>query len=80
VVVASRTLQPPRNTTRILTRLRRAQSSGAVPAASACGLTTHFSRLVRSTGHFEHWLIPSNDHVGSTAWYLLAELGINPYR
>jgi hypothetical protein len=81
VVAAYRALNSFQSATDLLARLRRAQQeSGAIPAASKCRLTTHFWRYIRSTGKDEPWLIPSNQHVGSTSWHLLAELGINPYQ
>lgn len=42
--------------------------SGAIPAASLDGLTTGFD-----------WLYYHRGHVGATAWYLFAKLGVNPY-
>ena len=67
----------------ILARLREAQlkdaaASGAVPAASRCGLTTGFYQSFRS-GKTMPWLYPNWPHVGATAWFIFAALGANPY-
>ena len=42
--------------------------SGAIPAASKDGLTTGFD-----------WRYFHRGHLGATAWYLFAKLGVNPY-
>ncbi len=42
--------------------------NGAIPAASKDRLTTGFD-----------WLYYRRGHVGATAWYALARLGVNPY-
>ena len=54
-------------------------ASGAIPAASVCGLTTGVIKLWRSTGERKPWLYSDQAHIGATAWYLFAMLGKNPY-
>jgi hypothetical protein len=67
----------------ILARLHEAQlrdgiAAGALPAASRCGLTTGFDLPFRS-GRTIPWLYPDWPHIGATAWFIFAALGINPY-
>jgi hypothetical protein len=58
-----------------LSRLRAAQlASGAMPATDRSTLTTGL-RL----GDGSPWLYYRRPHVGATAWFLLAELGVNPF-
>ncbi len=52
------------------------QLSGAMPAASIDGLTTGF---YVNNGRNE-WLYYSREHLGATAWYILAKLKINPFQ
>jgi hypothetical protein len=66
----------------MLERLRVAQlkdtpAVGALPAASRCGLTTGFSRT--RNGKTEPWVYTNWPHIGATAWFILAALGVNPY-
>ena len=66
----------------MLGRLRAAQlkdapAAGALPAASRCGLTTGFSRT--RNGKTEPWLYTNWPHIGATAWFIFAALGVNPY-
>ncbi len=61
----------------IVTAVENAQfASGAIPAASKDGLTTGFylPPPVNSP-----WLYYQRGHVGASAWYLFAKLGVNPY-
>jgi len=51
---------------------------GALPAASRCGLTTGFDQTFRS-GKTVPWLYPDWPHIGATAWFIFAALGVNPY-
>jgi hypothetical protein len=71
----------------ILDRLRETQlryarqdrmGAGALPAASRCGLTTGFDMSFRS-GRTLPWLYPDWPHIGATAWFVFAALGVNPY-
>jgi hypothetical protein len=84
VAAALRWLKRDRDAAPMLARLREAQlkegtaASGAVPAASRCGLTTGFSQSFRS-GKTMPWLYPNWPHVGATAWFIFASLGANPY-
>ena len=53
----------------LLKSIEKAQlSTGAIPAASRDGLTTGFN-----------WQYFHRGHLGATAWYLFAKLGVNPY-
>jgi hypothetical protein len=53
----------------LLKTIKEAQlSAGAIPAASKDGLTTGFD-----------WQYFHRGHLGATAWYLFAKLGVNPY-
>jgi hypothetical protein len=53
----------------LLRTVEKAQlPSGAIPAASKDGLTTGFD-----------WFYFYRGHLGTTAWYLFAKLGVNPY-
>ena len=53
----------------LLKEIEKAQlPSGAVPAASKDELTTGFD-----------WFYFHRGHLGATAWYLFAKLGVNPY-
>lgn len=68
----------------LLERLRGAQLStgpaiGGIPAASKCGLTTGFRKYWWTSGNELPWLYSSNPHIGATAWYTFAALGVNPY-
>jgi hypothetical protein len=67
----------------ILARLRAAQfaggpAGGAVPAASRCGLTTGFYRTYRNGEtlpvRYSDW-----PHIGATAWFIFAMLGVDPF-
>jgi len=59
----------------ILTFLRKSQTpSGAMNAADRKTLTTGFTL---SNG--QPWLYYGRPHVGATAWYILAERGVNPF-
>jgi hypothetical protein len=63
-------------------RLRAAQlkdtpAAGALPAASRCGLTTGFSRILN--GKIVPWVYTNWPHIGATAWFIFAALGANPY-
>jgi hypothetical protein len=48
--------------------------NGAIPAASKDGLTTGFYMPDGSP-----WLYFHRAHIGASAWYLFAKLGVNPY-
>jgi hypothetical protein len=66
----------------MLARLRAAQlkdtsAAGALPAASRCGLTTGFSRTLN--GKTLPWVYTNWPHIGATAWFIFAALGVNPY-
>jgi hypothetical protein len=83
VAAALRWLKRDHEAAPILERLREAQlrdstAAGALPAASRCGLTTGFDLSFRS-GKTIPWLYPDWPHIGATAWFVFAELGINPY-
>ena len=83
VATALRWLKRDQEAAPILARLRNAQlkanvASGALPAASRCGLTTGFDQTFQS-GKTVPWLYPNWPHVGATAWFIFAELGVNPY-
>lgn len=67
----------------MLARLRAAQlkdgsAAGALPAASRCGLTTGFSRSFLN-GKTVPWVYTNWPHIGATAWFTFATLGVNPY-
>jgi hypothetical protein len=67
----------------MLARLAAAQvklgkAAGALPAASRCGLTTGFDRTYRN-GRTVPVLYSNWPHIGATAWFIFAALGINPY-
>jgi hypothetical protein len=49
-----------------------------LPAASRCGLTTGFDQTFQS-GKTVPWLYPDWPHIGATAWFIFAALGVNPY-
>jgi len=54
---------------RLIELIEKAQlPNGAIPAASKDGLTTGFN-----------WFYFHRGHLGATAWYILAKLGVNPY-
>jgi hypothetical protein len=83
VAAALRWLKREQDATPVLARLRNAQlkagaAAGAIPAASRCGLTTGFDMSFRS-GKTVRWLYPSWPHIGATAWFIFAALGVNPY-
>ena len=87
VAAALRWLNRDREAAPILARLRAAQLTtgavtgalfGALPAASRCGLTTGFDQTFRS-GKTVPWLYPNWPHIGATAWFIFAALGVNPY-
>lgn len=62
---------------RMLATIEAAQlESGAVPAASVDGLTTGFKVSVEGN---PDWVYYHRGHVGATAWYVLARLGVNPF-
>ena len=83
VAAALRWLDRDHEAAPILARLRDAQlksggAPGALPAASRCGLTTGFYQTFRS-GKTVPWLYPNWPHIGATAWFIFAALGVNPY-
>ena len=83
LAAALRWLKRDREAMPILARLGEAQlrdaiAAGALPAASRCGLTTGFDLSFRS-GRAIPWLYPDWPHIGATAWFIFAALGINPY-
>ena len=83
VAAALHWLGRDRDAAPVLSRLREAQlregiAAGALPAASRCGLTTGFD-LSFGSGRTMPWLYPDWPHVGATAWFAFAALGINPY-
>jgi hypothetical protein len=83
VAAALRWLKRDQDAVPVLARLREAQlsntkSPGALPAASRCGLPTGFDLSYRS-GKTIPWLYPDLPHIGATAWFIFAALGINPY-
>ncbi len=54
---------------RLIELIEKAQlPNGAIPAASKDGLTTGFN-----------WSYFHRGHLGATAWYIFAKLGVNPY-
>ena len=63
----------------ILRNIRNAQLSspaeaqGAIPATNKDKLTTGITKW------WGKWTYPNDPHIGATAWYLFAELGVNPY-
>jgi len=83
VAAALRWLGREREAATVLEQVRHAQrrdttAAGAVPAASRCGLTTGFDMSFRS-GKTIPWLYPNWPHIGATAWFIFASLGVNPY-
>jgi hypothetical protein len=83
VAVALQWLKRDREATPIVARLRAAQfkdtaAAGALPAASRCGLTTGFSQTLHNgqtvPRTYSNW-----PHIGATAWFIFALLGVNPY-
>jgi hypothetical protein len=83
VAAALRWLKRDREAMPMLDRLRDAQvrdgtAAGALAAASRCGLTTGFDLSFRS-GRTIPWLYPDWPHIGATAWFIFAGLGVNPY-
>jgi hypothetical protein len=83
VVAALRWLKRDQEAAPALARLRAAQlqsakTRGALPAASICGLTPGFDVTYRS-GKTMPWIYPNRPHIGATAWFIFAELGVNPY-
>lgn len=83
VAAALRWLKRTQDTAPALARLEQAQTkagraAGAIPAASRCGLTTGFDFTFRS-GKTLPWLYPDWPHIGATAWFIFAALGVNPY-
>ena len=83
VAAALRWLDRDQEAAPILARLRDAQlqsgaAPGALPAASRCGLTTGFDQTFRS-GKTVPWVYPNWPHIGATAWFIFAALGVNPY-
>jgi hypothetical protein len=83
VAAALRWLKREQDVAPVLARLQNAQlkagtSAGAIPAASRCGLTTGFDLSFRS-GKTMPWLYPNLPHIGATAWFIFAQLGVNPY-
>ena len=67
----------------VLARLDDAQVSkgaaaGALPAASRCGLATGFSR-VYPNGEVRPQRYSNWPHIGATAWFIFAALGVNPF-
>ena len=83
VAAALRWIKRDQEAAPILARLRNAQlkasvAVGALPAASRCGLTTGFDQTFRS-GKTVPWLYPDWPHIGATAWFIFAALGVNPY-
>lgn len=82
VATALRWLKRGEESAPMLARLRAAQlkdtpAAGALPAASRCGLTTGFSRIVN--GKTVPWVYTNWPHIGATAWFIFAALGANPY-
>ncbi len=62
---------------RLLKRIEKAQmEGGAIPAASHDGLTTGFKIAVEGN---PDWVYFHRGHLGATAWYIFARLGVNPY-
>jgi hypothetical protein len=83
VAAALHWLKRDRDAVPILARLRDGQlksnaASGALPAASRCALTTGFDQSFRS-GKTVPWVYPNWPHIGATAWFIFAALGVNPY-
>jgi hypothetical protein len=82
VAAALRWLKRGSEAAPMLARLRTAQlkdtpAAGALPAASRCGLTTGFSRTFK--GQTLPWVYTNWPHIGATAWFIFAALGVNPY-
>ena len=82
VAAALRWLKRDGDAAPMLTRLQAAQlkdtpAAGALPAASRCGLTTGFSRTLH--GKTVPWVYTNWPHIGATAWFIFAALGVNPY-
>jgi len=83
VAASLRWLKREHDAAPILERLRAAQlkagaAVGALPAASRCGLTTGFD-MSFSSGQIVPWLYPNWPHVGATAWFIFATMGVNPF-
>jgi hypothetical protein len=83
VAAALHWLKRDREVAPVLDRLRGAQLTngpvpGALPAASRCGLTTGFQQAYLS-GKSLPWLYPDWPHIGTTAWFIFATLGVNPF-
>jgi hypothetical protein len=84
VVVALHWLSRDNDAKLILDKLHDAQlkvgsAAGAMPAASKCGLTTGLALVFRPSGITLPWNISNWPHIGTTAWFIFAELGKNPY-
>ena len=76
-------LRRPPDAAPILARLRAAQlktgpAAGALPAASRCGLSTGFSRISYG-GKVVPQLYSNWPHIGATAWFIFAALGVDPF-
>jgi hypothetical protein len=83
VAASLRWLKRAQDAAPVLTRLQQAQTkvgpaTGAIPAASRCGLTTGFDFAFHS-GKTLPWLYPNWPHIAATAWFIFAALGANPY-
>jgi hypothetical protein len=59
-------------------QVKQGKAAGALPAASRCGLTTGFDRTYRN-GKTVPVLYSNWPHIGATAWFIFAALGVNPY-
>jgi hypothetical protein len=82
MVAALRWLKRDQQAMPVLARLRAAQlqdepAAGAMPAASRCGLPTGFQQTFHD-GKTRPWVYPNWPHIGATAWFIFAALGVNP--
>ena len=84
VAAALHWLGRDREAAAVLAGLQRAQlkdapAAGAMPAASRCGLDTGFDMTFLTSGKTKPWRYSDWPHIGATAWFIFAELGVNPF-